>query len=205
MNFKRLKDKFYFHLIRRYCTYHPKKENKVIYLTFDDGPEEGITEFVLDVLEKFNAKGTFLCCGKNVEKNPSLYKRLVAEGHSIGNHTYTHICGTDTPVDVYVEDVFHCNDIINTHLFRPPWGAINLREYLKMRSTFNILLWNANSGDSCKTLEEGEVIERKLEHNVKNGDVVLFHFCKQHEAKTKVLLPRFLKGLSEKGYRFNKI
>ena len=198
---KRIKASFYFHLLRSFFAYRPS--GRGIFLTFDDGPELGITEFILDELAKFNAKATFFCCGKNMYKNKDLLDRIVMEGHCIANHTYSHINGFSTPVKEYVSDVFMVDTIHPTILFRPPWGQMNIREYIKLRKK-RIVLWDVESGDVMVNYNKEHLIEY-WNKSVRAGSVVLFHFSKEHAERTKDLLPEFLQLFNEKGFKFDAI
>src|SRR5436309_1317373 len=102
----------------------PAKE-KILYLTFDDGPHETATPFVLDQLKKYNAKATFFCIGKNVASHPEIYQRILNEGHSTGNHTYNHLNGWKVNKEEYINDVEKAAQQINSKLFRPPYGKIS--------------------------------------------------------------------------------
>ena len=96
----------------------------VLYLTFDDGPHPEITGFVLDELKRYNAKATFFCIGNNVALYPETYKRILLEGHRVGNHTYSHLNGWKTNDKKYIDDVLKAREYINSDLFRPPYGKI---------------------------------------------------------------------------------
>ena len=174
--------------------------DKEVFLTFDDGPEEGITDYVLDELRKYNAKATFFCKGMNAELHPELLERIKSEGHSIGNHTYSHLHGFRTSKHTYIHDVERANSVLRTHLFRPPWGALTLGQFLKSVFKYRIVYWSLDSKDfSHKELYFDKELQR-LQSNTKSGDVVLFHFCKEHEHNTRKLLPRYLKWLYDNGY-----
>ena len=97
----------------------PRNEQKV-YLTFDDGPTPGITEQILDTMKEFNAKATFFCLGKQVEAAPELFARLRAEGHQVGNHTYSHPNGWKTTAFHYLKKVLKSERFIDNQLYRPP-------------------------------------------------------------------------------------
>ena len=86
---------------------------KKIYLTFDDGPTPEITEWVLEELEKYNAKATFFCIGHNIEKHPEIFKRVIENGHSIGNHTFNHLNGWKTSISEYIENFELCETSIS--------------------------------------------------------------------------------------------
>ena len=98
---------------------------KEIYLTFDDGPTPEITTFVLNELKKNKAKATFFCIGKNVKKHPTIYERIKKEGHAVGNHTYNHLNGFRTNNTNYIENIQQAEKLIETNLFRPPYGRLN--------------------------------------------------------------------------------
>ena len=95
-----------------------------VFLTFDDGPTPGVTEWILSTLDKYDAKATFFVLGKNVEMYPDLYQRILDAGHRVGNHTYSHQKGWGMSLERYTEDVDFANDFIHSELFRPPYARI---------------------------------------------------------------------------------
>lgn len=193
-----------FHLVRS-LSYKPKAAGNVLFITFDDGPEPGITEFVLRQLEKYQAKATFFCCGKNCKAYPDLYANLIQNGHALGNHTYSHISGLDADTDAYIDDIDRCGEICNSYLFRPPWGAITLSQYVRLRKKYNIVMWDVSSCDSELEPVDVDRVKRMWDKNVKPGSIILFHFRKKHEKATMMLLPQFLDLYSSKGYEFKCI
>lgn len=197
---------FSFHFIRRYFSYKPKVEDRVLYLTFDDGPEPDITEFVLNQLGKYHAKATFFCCGENCEIYPDLFEEIKKGGHSIGNHSYHHLDGLTVDACLYINDVEKCDTICRSHFFRPPKGVMRLNQLLKLKRKYQIILWDVQS---CDSFVESDInidkIRKMWEQRVKAGCVVLFHFRRKHEKATRVLLPMFLDFFSAKGYVFEKI
>ena len=178
-----------------------KTESKIVYLTFDDGPEDGITEFVVSLLREYGFKATFFCKGENVEKNNKQYSLLIDEGHAIGNHTYSHINGFENSTKGYYDDIEKADKLIHSHLFRPPWGSITLNQYLLLRKKYKVIYWSLNSAD-CEL--ENFDLEKSLDNlktNTTPGDVVLFHCCKRHEKETRQLLPIYIKWLFDNGYK----
>ena len=114
---------------------------KKVWLTFDDGPTPKITPFVLDTLLFYNVKATFFCLGKQVLKHPEILQRIKAEGHSIGNHSYSHPNGFTACTNKYLEDVKKCQQIIpETKLFRPPFGNIYPWQITKLKKEYKIIL-----------------------------------------------------------------
>lgn len=194
-------NKFRFHIIKKLSLKKlrsaPDFDKEAIYLTFDDGPEEGITEFIIDELGKYNIKGTFFCCGENCRKNPDLLVRIKAEGHSIANHTNSHINGYKTPVFTYINNVDECEKCLNTKTFRPPWGALTLKLYNKLRKTYRIVYWDVISGDTEMENFKFDDAYNNLISKTKSGSIVLFHFCKKHEKETMQILPAFLQYIKD--------
>ena len=158
----------------------PNGENK-IYLTFDDGPTPEITEWVLEELQKYNAKATFFCIGHNIQKYPEIFPKVIEKGHSIGNHTFNHLNGWKTPINEYIENVSLCqSEILNLqsqicNLFRPPYGKIKLSQSKKLRKFgFKIIMWDVLSADYDQTISPEKCLVNVL-RNVKSGSIIVFH------------------------------
>lgn len=184
--------------------YRLKTNEKIVYLTFDDGPEPDITEFVLSQLQKYGFKGTFFCKGSNAKKYPHLLNQIVKQGHSIGNHTFSHLYGIETPCQTYVEDVNHANKYLHASLFRAPWGGKTFSQFLKLRKRYNMVHWSLDSGDT----NDSSTIEAKFQNMVKHtkkGDIVLFHFCHEHETRTKKILPLYLEWMDKNGWKSKEL
>lgn len=196
MSIKRLINMF-LHLFE---TMSVKTNEKEVFLTFDDGPDEGITSFVLNELQKYNFKATFFCKGENAERHPELLKEIVCLGHSVGNHSYSHLHGFHTDTSAYVDDIENANTILQSKLFRPPYGALKLSQFLRLFRKYNIIYWSLISTDAYLEEFNFEKAMKALE-KTKSGDIILFHFCKLHEKETRKLLPSYLKWLHENGYK----
>jgi len=197
--------------------WHVQTNKKEIYLTFDDGPTPKVTEFVLDTLKQFEAKATFFCIGKNIKNNSKLFNRIIEENHTIGNHTNNHLNGWKTKTDDYLENVEKCNgiinnegliannqsQIINSKLFRPPYGKIKKSQANKLIDKgYKIIMWSVLSGDFDKTISKEKCLENVLKKS-KKGSIVVFHDSEKVYEKLEYILPKALKYFSEKGYRFN--
>ncbi len=124
-----------------------KGKEKTIYLTFDDGPDIDVTPDVLEILQKFNAKATFFCVGNKAVNHPELLEKIREMGHSIGNHSYSHIRGNYVTANVFYDDIEKCDMIINSKLFRPPYGKITRNQIEKLRSKYYLILWSVLPGD----------------------------------------------------------
>lgn len=175
-------------------------DDRAVYLTFDDGPEDGIVEFVIKELEKYGYKATFFCRGDNAETHPELLKMLYNKGHSIGNHTYNHLHSYEVNANKYTDDVNKADELLNTKLFRPPHGSLTIRAWLKLHKKYRIFFWSLNSGDSDMQKYNFQQSIDNLKNNTTSGDIVLFHFCHRHEKETMQLLPIYLQWLHKQGY-----
>ena len=173
----------------------------MVFLTFDDGPETGITDFVLDELKKYDYKATFFCRGDNAEKNKELFERIKKEGHSIGNHTYSHINCFETSKNEYLADIEHANEILKCHLFRPPWGDLTLPVWIRLLKKYKIVYWNLESGDTGMERLNKDIALGRLFSHTHRGDVVLFHNCQRHAKETRILLPEYLQWLYSHNYK----
>lgn len=183
----------------------PRTEKK-IYLSFDDGPHPVVTPFVLDLLKKYNARATFFCIGKNVEAYPEVYRRILAEGHSVGNHTYHHPNGAGTGVEEYLEDVRKAAAVIDSKLFRPPYGRIKKSQHKKILQDLGMktVMWSVLSGDFDERLSGDQCCNNVLKL-VNPGSIVVFHDSEKAWQRLSFCLPRLLERYTSLGYRFDKI
>lgn len=175
---------------------------KIIYLSFDDGPDPEVTPFVLDELDKFNAKATFFCIGRNVEQHPEVYRRLLQEGHAVGNHTYDHCNGWKTADTVYLESVQRARQWIDSSLFRPPYGRIRSRQVKKLQSDemqYQTVMWSILSGDFDTALTPEDCLQNVLK-NTGAGDIVVFHDSQKAFTRLCYTLPRMLNHFAGQGF-----
>ncbi|HOP03632.1 MAG TPA: polysaccharide deacetylase family protein [Tenuifilaceae bacterium] len=179
-------------------------ENNNIYLTFDDGPTETVTPWVLDLLAKHNVKATFFCLGKKVEMHPEIFERIKNEGHAVGNHSYSHLKGWETPTGQYIQDVDFANDLIGSKLFRPPYGRIKPAQSKLLRERYKIIMWDLLSMDYSRNTSR-----RRCANIVKNGmhsgAIIVFHDSKKAEKNLRYALPRVLEEAKNKGFKFDVI
>lgn len=180
---------------------------KAIYLTFDDGPDPLVTPFVLDELHKFNAKATFFCIGKNVAGHSATFKRILDQGHAVGNHTHTHLDGWKTPNVKYLQNILEARNYIDSHLFRPPYGRITRKQrklLMQQDEPFTIIMWSVLSGDFDVNITPEKCCKNVLD-NAKSGSVIVFHDSEKAYERLQYTLPAVLKYFSERGYEFKKI
>lgn len=188
----------------------PNTENK-IYLTFDDGPTPDVTEWVLEELKKQEAKATFFCIGKNIKNNPNLFKKVINEGHTIGNHTFNHLNGWKTSTDDYLKNTFLCQAEVNklnpenNKLFRPPYGKIKQSQSKKLQKLgYKIIMWDVLSADFDQTITPEKCLENVIQ-NVVSGSVIVFHDSVKAYKNLEYALPRSLEILKKRGFTFDII
>jgi peptidoglycan/xylan/chitin deacetylase (PgdA/CDA1 family) len=182
-------------------------EKKEIFLTFDDGPHPLQTGFVLDELNKYNAKATFFCIGKNVEAYPEIYSRIIGEGHATGNHTHHHLNAWKVKDADYLADVQFAKKYIDSNLFRPPYGKINsflVNQLLSPAYALRTIMWTVLSGDFDINISKERCLENVLLYT-KEGSIVVFHDSDKAQERMRFVLPQVLKYFNEKGFIFSKI
>ena len=186
----------------------PNDEKKV-FLTFDDGPTPEITEWVVAQLKKYNFKATFFCIGNNIAKHLELFNQLITEGHAIGNHTFNHVKGWNTPNKTYLKEVENCEEEIKkasikhipSKLFRPPYGKIKPSQSRKLRKLgYKIIMWDVLSADYKQTITKEKCLENVVK-NVESGSVIVFHDSIKAFTNLEYVLPKTLQFLSENGYQ----
>lgn len=186
------------------ATWNMNRDEKVLYPTFDDGPVPGLSEWVLDELDKYQAKATFFCVGANIQKNRSIFDRIKNSGHRVANHTMFHSKGFKNSVGDYIREVEECRNLVENHLFRPPYGQMKPGQYRALLEMgYRIVLWDVISYDFEK------ITEKKCADNViknaRNGSIVLFHDNVKAEKNLRYALPTFLEHFSKQGYSFKSL
>jgi len=200
--------------------WNKSRTEKVIYLTFDDGPIPNVTEFVLKTLKAFNAKATFFCIGDNIVKYPEIYANVINDGHAIGNHTFNHLKGWETDDETYVQNVMACQQLTRTSLFRPPYGRIKKSQIRSLQSLvlsrtsdlrlqtsdseLNIVMWDVLSGDFDTELSP-EKCYKNVINNTQNGSIIVFHDSLKAFDRLQYALPKALTYFTEKGFKFSTL
>ncbi|RFM29687.1 polysaccharide deacetylase family protein [Deminuibacter soli] len=200
-------------------TWKMPADEKTIYLTFDDGPHEQATPFVLAQLKQYNAKGTFFCIGKNVVAYPDIYRQVIAEGHAVGNHTHNHVNGWKTGDKQYLSNVLEAAKYIDSDLFRPPYGRITRFQTTLLQKAavrglhtgvkagangFRIIMWSVLSGDFDVKLSPEQCLQNVL-LNVEPGSIVVFHDSTKAWNRLQYALPGVLEALKKQGYQFKSL
>lgn len=197
--------------VYRDCLWKVNTKEKLLYLTFDDGPIPEITPFVLDELKKWNAKATFFCIGNNIEANPEIFQRIMDEEHSIGNHTFNHLNGWSNNDNEYFDNIAQCEAVLNakcatrtTKLFRPPYGKLRPSQYTKLKSEYKLVMWDVLSFDFDLNMAEEKVLKNVLD-NAEEGSVIVMHDSLKAKPKVEFALPKILEHFTEKGFKFEKL
>ena len=201
-------------LIFRNWVWSFSSKEKVLYLTFDDGPTPEITEWTLYELKKYEAKATFFCIGKNIAEHPEIFQKILEENHSVGNHTNNHLNGWKTKTSDYLQNIeesekyFEENQkskIKNQKLFRPPYGRLTLSQSKKIRKKgYKIIMWDVLSADFDPKISNEKCLENVI-RNIQNGSVILFHDSVKASEKLKFVLPKVLEYYNYNGFEFRSI
>lgn len=181
-----------------------KKDERTVYLTFDDGPIPESTPFILETLAEFGIKATFFMVGENVKRHPELYERIVAEGHQVGNHTFNHLGAFKHWTITYIINTFKANELIHAHLFRPPHGWMRPSEYYWLRKEFRVVMWDVVTRDYSKWMTADGVVNN-VKRYVRNGSIITFHDSLKSIDKLRTALPESIRWLKEQGYAFKTI
>lgn len=177
-----------------------------VYLTFDDGPVPGVTDFVLNELAIRDQKATFFMVGDNLQKFPILGKEVLEHGHRIGNHTHNHLNGWKTKDAVYLQNIQTFDQVlattlgVQTKLFRPPYGLMRNSQAKAVLESKNVVMWNVLSGDYVSSVKPSQVLTKSIE-NTRSGSIILFHDQHKTREVLRKLLPDFLDFLQSNGYR----
>jgi peptidoglycan/xylan/chitin deacetylase (PgdA/CDA1 family) len=201
-------------LVRKGTIFHYPHNDKVVALTFDDGPSPIWTPKILDELKKANIKATFFMLGEHVAKYPEVARRVAEEGHEIGNHTYDHHVLLYYKLEELEKEIKDAERIIQkvtgktTRYFRPPKAWLTAQEKKKISELgYKVILWSLNSKDWV-TFDDKYIVKYIVRH-IKPGDIILFHDSggvfsteggDRHE--TVKTIPRLVEALTKKGYRF---
>ncbi len=182
-------------------------KNKIVYLTFDDGPTPEVTEWVLDELKKNDLKATFFCIGDNIRKNPTIFKKIINDKHCIGNHTFNHLNGWKTNNEEYLKNVELCQlemsnfEYKTSNLFRPPYGKIKSSQAnTLLKKGYKIIMWDVISGDYDQNLTPQNCLNNVL-NNLTTGSIIVFHDSEKAFKNLSYILPKTLNFLKENNFQ----
>lgn len=174
---------------------------KKIYLTFDDGPVPDVTPWVLDLLKEHSIRGTFFCVGENIQKHPEIYKRILEEKHSTGNHTFNHLNGWNTDTNEYIGNIEKCAELMDTNLFRPPYGKLKPSQMKHINKRYEPIMWDVLSGDFDKATGPEKCLENVVGAS-RNGSIIVFHDSLKAAKNLYFALPRFIDYTKQQGFEF---
>lgn len=180
------------------------EQTPTLYLTFDDGPIPEVTPQVLEILKRYNAKATFFCVGDNVRKHPQVYDLILKDGHSTGNHTYSHLKGIKTGNEQYFKDIEKCSELVHSNLLRPPYGRISYHQVKVLEKQYKIIMWSVLTGDYDHQLTKEEVLDNAIKHS-NDGSIIVFHDSIKAYDRMIYALPALLEYYSSKEFKFDKI
>lgn len=195
----------------------PRSE-KIVYLTFDDGPIPNVTEFVLNTLKTFGIKATFFCIGENIIKHPIIFNKIKKQGHAVGNHTFNHLNSWKTNDNKYLDNFLKCQNLTQTHLFRPPYGRIKKSQIKKLKeetlrlsaqiqtadTPLQIVMWDILSGDFDVNSSPEKCYENVIKNTI-NGSIIVFHDSLKAFDRLVYTLPKTIQYLSDEGYKFGTL
>ncbi|MFN9582692.1 MAG: polysaccharide deacetylase family protein [Bacteroidota bacterium] len=185
-------------------TWRVKTTERKVYLTFDDGPHPHITPWVLEQLNTFGAKATFFCVGNNVQKFPDVYASILDAGHAVGNHTFHHVRGWNMSTADYVKEVEACAQLVNSPLFRPPYGRIHLNQIRALKSKYSIVMWSILARDYDPNLNVAATL-RFINRSLLPGSIIVMHDSQKAEKNLNAMLPEILRAGRENGFTFDAL
>jgi len=177
---------------------------KILFLTFDDGPVPETTPDIISILGRYGIKATFFCVGENVKKHPAEFECLLSAGHAIGCHTFNHLKGWDYSTTDYVENVKKCSQYFQTSLFRPPYGRIKSSQIEALRQEYNIIMWSVLTGDFDRNTTPEQCLQNSIRYT-KAGSIVVFHDNIKAKNNLQFALPKFIEHFLAQGYRFETL
>ena len=194
----------------------PDKNRRTVYLTFDDGVIPEVTPKVLEILKKYGVKATFFMVGENVDKYPEIYRQVIADGHSVGNHTYHHVKGFRMSKAAYLEEVRLCEEAfakhankseegLTTRLMRPPYGRATIcqrRALAKMGYT--LYFWDVLTHDYNANYSPERMLSLIYRYT-RNGSIINFHDSLKSNERMLATLPKAIEWLQAQGYTLSAL
>ena len=174
---------------------------KIVYITFDDGPIPESTAWTLNLLKKKNVKATFFCVGDNVRKFPQIYQQIIDEEHAVGSHTHNHLRGFTNSTQSYIDNVKLASQYINSKLFRPPYGMIKRSQAKRLLKDYKIIMWDVLSEDYRQDITP-EACYKAVLKNIRPGSIILFHNHIKAEKNMRYTLPLLIDELKNRGFKF---
>jgi peptidoglycan/xylan/chitin deacetylase (PgdA/CDA1 family) len=191
-------------LTRHWLVWKIPADKKVLFLTFDDGPNAEVTPKVLHLLKSYNAKATFFMVGENVLKFADTYQQVIEDGHSVGHHCFNHLPFFKTNPKSYFRNVLKGNSALQSPLFRPPHGQIGWKAMKLLSKKYKIMMWTVMSYDFDKSLSADRCAKNVIS-KAKAGDIIVFHDSLKAQDRMVIALEKTLIHFSKLGYEFHAI
>lgn len=196
---------FFFPLLFPKILFRIPGKEKIVYLTFDDGPHPIITPYVIQLLEEYQFKASFFTIGENVDKYPQTIDLIIQNNHRIGNHTYNHLHGWKTSFKSYIQNIKKADTSlkkigIESLLFRPPYGKLSIKQWMYISKHFRLVLWDIIAED-YKNNDSPQKLLNKLIAQTRNGSIIVFHDSEKCQDNLEFILPKYFQFLKDNGYR----
>ena len=187
-------------------------EVKVVALTYDDGPSSPYTNQLLDILDRYQVKATFFAVGRRIEKYPEIVPMIVARGHELANHSYSHTDMMFKPREFLLSEIEKTDKLLqelgvkqDSISFRPPFGRRGVvLSYLLSQMQKKMIMWDVNSLDYENTLTAEDIANLVID-NVRSGSIVLMHDGGGDRSKTLAATQAIVKTLQSKSYAFKTV
>jgi len=184
-----------------YCgaIFRIRTTEKLLILTFDDGPNPDSTPQLLEILEKHNVKVIFFCDGRAAERYPDLIRQIISEGHMIGNHGYEHLNGWRTSTNNYMHNVNRASDFTSDKILRPPYGKLSFSQFKRLSKSFKIVFWDIMPYDFDASFGREKSL-KILKEKIQPGSIIVLHDTPSSSANS--IIEEFLTFSESKGYEF---
>ena len=176
-----------------------KTTEKLLCLSFDDGPDPDSTPYLLDILDKYSIKALFFTDGRAAEKYPALIRRIKSKSHIVGNHGYNHLNGWITASEKYVADVSKAAPFASSDLFRPPFGRLKFSQYRILKERYKIVFWDVMPYDFDKSFGSNNSLQI-LKNKIRPGSIIVLHDTPYSSANR--IIEEFITFSLNEGYRF---
>jgi peptidoglycan/xylan/chitin deacetylase (PgdA/CDA1 family) len=186
-------------ILFREALFRIETTEKILCLTFDDGPDRNTTLPLLEIIERYGVQALFFCTGTMAEANPDIINRIRSGGHRIGNHGYDHLSGFRTPSDLYIDNVQAASGLTSSKIFRPPYGQITPTQYRILSHSFRIVFWDVMAYDFDPAFGYSRSL-KILRTNIRTGSIIVLH--DKPRSSAPLFLEDFLNFALSEGYRF---
>lgn len=184
--------------------WHGDRTQRTVYLTFDDGPTPGVTEFILEQLAAYKATAAFFCLGIQVENHRELFEQIQQAGHIVGNHAFHHIDGWRCTRKTYLDNVQQCAEVFESKFFRPPYGHIRPNSIRILKHQYHIIMWDVMPRDFDSSLSVKKMLNICREE-IRPGSIIVLHDNNKAAPALQQLLPELLRFLSAESYNFGSL